>query len=467
MDIDNSMPFNWVKTKLGTICTIVYGKNLPIKELKIEGYPVFGANGIIGFNSKYLYEDRQVLISCRGAYSGKINYSPAKCFITNNSLVVVIIDRNIVITKFLFYGLHIANKSKLVSGTAQPQVTINNAIEIEIPLPPLPEQHRIVAKIEELFSELDKGVEALKTAQQQLKVYRQAVLQWAFEGKLTEEWRKQQKDIPSASQLLEQIKAEREKQVKTSGKTLKPVTSTTEMELAELPTLPEGWYWVKMSEVTSGVQYGTSSKSKEKGKFVVIRMGNIQNCRIRWDDLQYTDDENEINKYLLRRNDVLFNRTNSPELVGKSTIYKGEMPAIFAGYLIRLNQLAALVNPDFLNYFLNSHIAKKHGNSVKTDGVNQSNINGTRLGSYPFPFCSLKEQNQIVQEIETRLSVADKLEETVTQSLQQAEALRQSILKRAFAGKLVPQDSNDEPAAKLLERIKAERASQAPVKRAQ
>ena len=112
-----------------------------------------------------------------------------------------------------------------------------------------------------------------------------------------------------------------------------------------------------------------------------------------------------------------------------------------------------------MNYYLNSLIAKKHGATVKTDGVNQSNINGEKLINYPFPYCSLPEQQQIVAEIESRLSVCDKLEETITQSLLQAEALRQSILKQAFAGKLVPQDPSDEPADKLLARIRAERAA--------
>ncbi|MGH7451886.1 MAG: restriction endonuclease subunit S, partial [bacterium] len=196
-----------------------------------------------------------------------------------------------------------------------------------------------------------------------------------------------------------------------------------------------------MGNLSMGVEYGSAKKSKEEGKIPVIRMGNLQNGVIVWDDLVYTDDEDEINQYLLRKDDVLFNRTNSPELVGKTAIYKGERPAVFAGYLIRINQVTD-VDARYLNYFLNSHIAKNHGNRVKTDGVNQSNINGEKLGHYPFPLVSTEEQHQIAQEIESRLSVCDKLEESIKESLQKAEALRQSILKKAFAGKLVPQDPN-------------------------
>jgi type I restriction enzyme, S subunit len=125
-------------------------------------------------------------------------------------------------------------------------------------------------------------------------------------------------------------------------------------------------------------------------------MGNMQGGKIDWEDLKYSSNSEEIKQYLLQKDDVLFNRTNSHELVGKTVIYKGEKPAIFAGYLIRLNHIKKIVDGSYLNYFLNSHPAKVYGSLVKTDGVNQSNINGEKLSNYPIPICSFAEQNQIV-----------------------------------------------------------------------
>ena len=213
--------------------------------------------------------------------------------------------------------------------------------------------------------------------------------------------------------------------------------------------------------MTCGVEYGTAAKSSKSGTVPVLRMGNIQKGRFDWSDLVYTSDGNEISEYLLQDGDVLFNRTNSPELVGKTAIFKGERQAIFAGYLIRVNQIRAVVENQYLNLFLNSDVARQYGDSVKTDGVNQSNINGTKLVNYPFPYCSAEEQCEVVRILEKTLSIVDDTEAKIDVELQKAVTLRQAILTKAFAGYLVAQDPNDEPTSILLDRIKAERKQKA------
>ena len=225
--------------------------------------------------------------------------------------------------------------------------------------------------------------------------------------------------------------------------------------IAKLPQLPESWVWRKLGSLTCGVKYGTAAKSAKAGTAPVLRMGNIQNAKFDWADLVYTSDDDEISEYLLHDGDVLFNRTNSPELVGKTAIYRGERRAIFAGYLIRVNHIRSVADSQYVNLFLNSHVARKYGNSVKTDGVNQSNINGTKLSNYPFPCCSIEEQREVASILEKTLSLVDETEAGISQELQKADALRQSVLKKAFAGQLVAQDLSDEPASVLLDRIKA------------
>jgi type I restriction enzyme, S subunit len=217
---------------------------------------------------------------------------------------------------------------------------------------------------------------------------------------------------------------------------MKTIKSLTEAEIAELPTLPDEWRWVKIGNLTFGIEYGTSTKSEKLGQVPVLRMGNIQNGRFDWNDLVYTNNKAEIEKYLLKKDDVLFNRTNSPELVGKTAIYKGERTAIFAGYLIRINRRPELVDADYLNYFLNCPIAKIHGNSVKTDGVNQSNINGEKLGNYPFPFSPPPEQRAIVSKIEQLFSELDNGIANLKLAQEQLKVYRQAVLKKAFEGEL-------------------------------
>jgi len=384
--------------KLGEVCGIVYGKGLLTKNLSQEGFPVFGANGVIGFNDKYLYEEPMVLISCRGAYSGKINFSPPKSYITNNSLVLDIRNKKELDKNYLFYSLSAAKKTKLVTGTAQPQVTINNAVELDIPLPPKPIQQVIVSKIEELFSELDKGIENLRTAQQQLKTYRQSVLKWAFEGKLTNE-------------------------------------NVKDGELSKR------WKMTNMGDVIEKPKYGTSKKCEYETKGIgVLRIPNIVKGVVDSDDLKFAEfDEQEIETYCLREGDILTIRSNgSVDIVGKcALIAKKDEGFLYAGYLIHLRPLQKLVLPKYLLNILSSINLRNQieGKAKSTSGVN--NINSEELAGLMISVPTIEEQLTVIQEIESRLSVADKMEESITQSLQQAEALRQSILKKAFEGKLI------------------------------
>ena len=265
---------------------------------------------------------------------------------------------------------------------------------------PIETQQAIVNKIESLFDEIDEGIGRLK-----------AVSQWEQNGK------------------------EGKKPSKPS--TLKKLESIEKLNEIELTELPDGWFWERLGLMTLGVEYGTSAKSQPEGKVPVLRMGNMQNGKIDWTDLVYSDNDEEIKQYLLKKGDVLFNRTNSPELVGKTSIIETDEKAIFAGYLIRINHLKEITDGRYLTYFLNSMIAKKYGNFVKTDGVNQSNINGQKLINYPFVFCSLKEQKEVADILEQKLTACDQLAAELSKQLKQADLLKQAVLKAAFSGSLL------------------------------
>ena len=342
--------------------------------------------------------------------------------VKSSAMKILTPNTELVLPKFIYYRMQIIQ----FDHSTHKRYWIQQYSKIKVSIPPIPVQEQIVAKIEELFSELDNGVETLRKTKQQLAVYRQAVLKDAFEGVFTQEWRTKHPE-----NIAQDIWAD----VCEQKKKYKNLKAYELEEQIQLSALPDAWMWVNVGDISRGPEYGTSQKSLEKGKVPVVRMGNLQKGIIDWTDLVFSNDDSEIAKYYLAPGDVLFNRTNSPELVGKTSIYRGEREAIFDGYLIRINQLDC-INAEYLAYYMNSFTAKQYGNKVKTDGVNQSNINGKKLCSYPFPLCSQEEQAQVVYELESRLSVCDSIEKTVDTTLQQAEAMRQSILKQAFEGRL-------------------------------
>lgn len=404
------VPENWCWVYAPSMFNIEYGKGLPTKKLCEDGYPVFGANGQIGFYNEYMFEDEKALMSCRGAYSGTMNLSLPKSFITNNSLIIETKLADISV-KFVFYLYSALNKEKLISGSAQPQVTVQAFNNYPVPVPPLAEQQRIVDRIESLFAKLDEAKQKAQDALDSFETRKAALLHKAFTGELTAQWRK------------------------------------------EHGVGMESWENVSVSEICHSLKYGTAKKSSSEGTVVVIRMGNLQDGEISWDDLAYSNDEEDIEKYKLVPGDVLFNRTNSPALVGKTSIYRGEYPAIYAGYLIKLDYDRSRIIGDYLNYSLNTVSAKEYCNSVKTDGVNQSNINAKKIGAYRFDMPKINEQSEIVRLLDDLLAKEQQAKEAAERVLEQIDLIKKAILARAFRGELGTNDPSEESVMELLKVI--------------
>jgi type I restriction enzyme M protein len=194
-----------------------------------------------------------------------------------------------------------------------------------------------------------------------------------------------------------------------------------------IPINPD-WPMVELGEICNSFQYGSSRKSSDSGEVVCLRMGNIQNGEIDWSDLKFAPADEEFDKYLLFPNDVLFNRTNSPIHVGKTGIYRGGRPAVFAGYLIRLNYQKDKVVGPYLNCCLNTKEAKDFCSRVKTDGINQSNINAKVLQTFSIPLPALAEQQAIVAEIEAEQNLVNANRELITRF----EAKIQTTLSRIW-----------------------------------
>lgn len=300
---------------------------------------------------------------------------------------------------------------KSAKGSAQLNMSTEWLKEYPIPLPPLAEQQRIVDRIESLFANLDEAKEKAQAVLDSFETRKAAILHKAFTGELTAKWRE------------------------------------------EHGVGMESWEKKSVGELCISLKYGTAKKSDASGNVVVLRMGNLQQGEIDWSDLAYSNDPDDIEKYKLFPGDVLFNRTNSAALVGKTAIYRGEHPAIYAGYLIKLDYDHDKIIGDYLNYALNTLDAKKYCNSVKTDGVNQSNINAKKIGAYSFNVPSIPEQEKIVSVIQKLLSKEQQAKEAAEAVLDQIDLMKKSILARAFRGELGTNDPNEESAVELLKKV--------------
>lgn len=302
------------------------------------------------------------------------------------------------------------------------------------------------------------------------KALRQKILDLAIRGKLVP----QDPNDEPASVLLERIRAEKQQMVKDGKLKPKDIKNDTiifkgedNLHYEKFPDgtvkciedeipfeLPEGWEWTRIFSVSFNLPYGTAKKSDSNGKVAVLRMGNLQNGEIDYSDLVYSSDDEDINQYELLENDLLFNRTNSAEWVGKTAIYRGGVKAIYAGYLIRLR---TGLNAEYLNAVMNSQYERDYCNMVKTDGVNQSNINAQKLGSFLIPVPSISEQCRIVCKFNNLLSFIETIESDKTDLQTTIQLTKSKILDLAIRGKLVPQNPDDEPASVLLDRIRAEK----------
>ena len=275
-----------------------------------------------------------------------------------------------------------------------------------IPLPPPAEQKRIVAKIEELLPYIDRYEKAWSKLEDFNKRFpgdmQKSLLQMAIQGKLVE----QRPEEGTGEELYRQIQSEKLLLIK-SGK-IKKEKPLPEITPDEIPfDIPANWKWVSVGSVCTNIQYGSSQKSSPIGKIPVLRMGNIQDGRVVYDKLVYTSDDSEIAKYHLAKNDLLFNRTNSKELVGKTAIYKGEMPAIYAGYLVRISPIG--LDSDYLNYVMQSKYYWTYCQTVRSDAIGQSNINAEKLKRFQFPLPPLAEQKRIVAKLEELLPLCERL----------------------------------------------------------
>lgn len=356
-------------------------------------------------------------------------------------------------------------------GATRDGINTNDLLGMPVSLPPLNEQRRIVAKIEELFSDLDAGVAALKRVQANLKRYRAAVLKAAVEGRLTAAWREKNRPSETGPKLLARILAERRRKWEQdqlaafakAGKTppakwKDKYKQPAPPDSANLPSLPKGWCWATCEQLGQ-VQLGRQRSPKNRSKDYptrYIRAANITEGGLDVSDLldmEFTPRERDT--YRLHVGDIVLSEASgSPDQVGKPAVWTGEVPeCCFQNTVIRLRAFSVesgYLLAVFLHCYWNKVFAKVAG------GVGINHLSAAKFARLAIPVPPLCEQQQIAAEVDRRRSIMKAAENEVTMAGMRSTRLRQAILKRAFEGDLVPQDPTDEPASKLLAGITAQ-----------
>ena len=504
--VRNGLPRGWVACSIGQVTlpvSKVDPKESPDEEIDyIDISSIDNAKQIIGDVRRLRLKEapsraRQIV------RSGDVLFATVRPYLRNIASVPKQLDRQIASTgfsvlrpatgispAFLYYKAisqeFVNALSGMQYGVSYPAVKDEQVRDQPLWLPPFKEQRRIVAKIDELFSELDKGIESLKTTRAQIKVYRQAVLKHAFEGKLTARWREANKDkLETSEQLLLLISRERDarceqrlkkwktalKKWEESGKfgkkpqrprKAKPLSMLDVEKLNHSGALPKGWLWLT-AESIGIVQLGRQRSPKNRSKHFptkYVRAANITEQGLDLDDILDMDFlPHELSAYRLKKGDLLLTEASgSAAKVGRPAIWADQIPnCCFQNTVIRhqpyCRDFAHFLLWLYRYFYLSGKFAQVAG------GVGINHLSASRFAQIPLPLCSVAEQLEIVSLLKERFVAIEQAEREVESTLRRTEKLRQAVLKKAFSGQLVAQDSKDEPASTLLERIKAENAS--------
>jgi type I restriction enzyme S subunit len=495
---------DWIECELGALLKLKNGFAFKASNYKKGGIPVLRIGDIndwivssenaVKIEEKEIYDEYTVetgdiLIALSGATTGKfgIYHSNEKAYQNQRVGNLKLYSENSINKSFVFYLLYSLKRDieRDAYGGAQPNISGVKIEALKTKIAPLPIQRAIVSKIEALFSDLDNGIANFKKAQAQLKIYRQAVLKKAFEGELTKEWRERQSNLPTAEELLKQIKEERQNhynhQVEEWKKavedwedggsaTIKPLKPKKLTELPklkndailELPELPTKWlydYLANAGELGRGKSKHRPRNDKNLfgGEYPFFQTGDVKGQKVLKNFSQTYNSVGLKQSKLWKKGTLCITIAANIAETGFLGI-----DACFPDSIVGYNPFEKIVDARYIDYFFQSAKSKIAAFAPATA---QKNINLTTLENLVIPFCTLQEQTQIVQEIESRLSVCDKVEQSITESIAKAEALRQSILKKAFEGKLLSKAEIDlckkeadyEPASMLLEKIKAEK----------
>ena len=486
------LPGGWAAVSLSEIVEPRSGKALPSKtpDAKFIGMEHVEAHTmrLLGTvpasemkSAANVFQKGDVLYGRLRSYLNKV-YQPEFCGLCSGEFIVLP-ESPEVSGSFLKYRLNamdfVAFASHINTGD-RPRVDFDQIKAFQFLLPPIREQQRISDALDELLSDLDAGVEALQRAQAKLALYRASVLKAAVQGDLTAEWRKQHPDAEPASVLLQRILTERRqrweqeqlRKFKAAGKTPPANWKAKYKEPAapdttNLPPLPKGWCWASIDQLCYEVRNGYSSKPDAANGVRIFRISAVRPLSLDSDDVRFLPGtEEEYADFLVSSGDLLFTRYNgTTSLVAVCALVPNNISAtVHPDKLIRARLVSSEVSGSLVALAANVGASRAFLESRIRTTAGQAGVSGSDIKQTPIPLPPSFEQQLIVDTTDDQLSVLEHLKADLESKNIRSQSMRQSILRHAFTGQLVPQDPNDEPASELLKRIAAERETRKKTK---
>lgn len=406
------VPENWCWTKIGGILRLQAGKNISASKISKSrsqeaSFPCFGGNGVRGYVERYSHDGEFPIIGRQGALCGNVNWASGKFYATEHAVVVECSSN--ISKRWAYHILFSMNLNQYATATAQPGLSVAVMNQVPIALPPVPEQQRIVDRIESLFAKLDEAKQKAQDALDSFETRKAAILHKAFDGELTAQWR-QEHGVGMGS-----------------------------------------WEKANLGKYVDS-QYGyTESASQEQVGPKFLRITDIQDGVVNWDSVPFCKiSDNDFERYAVSQNDIMIARTGAT--TGKSYLIVDDVKAVFASYLIRIKVKSAQLQPRYLYSFMQSQIYWDQITEFSA-GIAQPGVNAKKLKEIILPIPSVPEQTEIVHILDDLLAKEQPAKEAAEGVLGQIDLIKKAILARAFRGELGTNDPSEESAVELLKVI--------------
>lgn len=479
--IQSTPPVGWLESTLGEVLPVQYGKGLIKSRRNTRGdVPVYGSSGQVGIHDQALTKGPTIIVGRKGSV-GSVHYSSAPCWPIDTTYFVEAVDG--LDLRFFAAQLIFLNLAKLEKSTAIPGLSRKDYDAVRCLIPPENEQKRIVAKLDELFSQLDTSLKTLRTTREKVKAYRASTLSHAVSGELSASWREERRaagePIEDAKVLLARIlderhaawdaeqRAKRAAPTKVQNKLLDDETWKSKYpapiapDMSTLPALPDSWCWVSLEQIgevidpnpshrmpnytSKGIPF-ISSENFVDGDAIDFSIGKRVSPKVF---------EEQQTRFTIEENDIALSRIGT---IGKTRFLPSGVSYCLSHALVVIKIRTDLLHKRYIRLCLSSNLLINQSKAgIQSVGV--PDLGMGKIRGFTFPIPPLAEQEAIVSEVEQRLSAAAHTEASLNDNENRVGAMRQTILKRAFAGELVPSDPTDEPAKVLWERIRAARAA--------